>query len=276
VSSSSVQKLLLEAGSYYQKQLYGPNGRAAWHILQQRGLKEETIGKFWLGYAPGGQLITDNLSGSTVDFEEAGLTQESWKTNRIQSRFRNRLMFPLVQGGRVVGFGARAVLDEMPKYINSPESKVYHKREFLYNADAARLAARRAGRVVVVEGYFDAIACHASGVPEVVAICGTALTPNQAILLREMASTVVLALDGDQAGIDATHRTIPLLLDQCLEVKVCAWNSKIEAKDPDEIRQKHGPLALLAQVNASVSFPKWEEFSSERWSAIEKVQEALK
>ncbi|HEY6866780.1 MAG TPA: toprim domain-containing protein, partial [Candidatus Eisenbacteria bacterium] len=157
----------------------------------------------------------------------------------VYDRFRNRLIVPLVApGGAIVGFGARALAeDDPPKYLNSPETPVYHKGSFLYALDVARKRVGPEGELIVVEGYFDAITLHQAGLGHTVATSGTALTPDQARLVRRVARGVALTYDGDAAGQDAMMRSLGVLLAEGLEVAVVELPS---GTDPDSLVRTRG------------------------------------
>lgn len=214
--------------------------------LERRGVSDEMVDRFGLGYAPAGW---DNLQRAARrdHFSEdlltrAGLVSVNPERKRTYDRFRDRLMFPIrdVQG-RPVAFGGRLLGEGEPKYLNSPETEIFHKGEMLYALDAARDAARRKGRFVLVEGYMDTIACHAAGVTEAVATMGTAMTAPQARLLRRYAERVVLIYDADAAGVEASLRAGELLLPAGLSVHVVALRG---AKDPDEFIRAFGAEAF--------------------------------
>jgi DNA primase len=156
----------------------------------------------------------------------------------VYDRFRNRLMVPLVAvGGAVIGFGARALGDEPPKYLNSPETSVYHKGSFLFGLELARKSGPDAMELIVVEGYFDAIALHQAGMTNVVATSGTALTADQARMLKRVAPRVALTYDGDRAGQDAMMRSLGVLLAEGLEVSVVDLPA---GEDPDTLVRTRG------------------------------------
>ena len=224
-------------------------GAAARAVLERRGISREAQRAFRLGLAPAGWDNLVGRLGARLDEEtlvEAGLVvrrapEGSATAGRagIYDRFRNRLIVPLVApGGAVVGFGARALAeDDPPKYLNSPETPVYHKGAFLYALDAARKQVGGDGELIVVEGYFDAITLHQAGLAHTVATSGTALTPDQARLVRRVARGVALTYDGDAAGQDAMMRSLGVLLAEGLDVAVVELPP---GTDPDSLVRARG------------------------------------
>ena len=237
-----------QAATAYEQWLADPEcGRAARAYLEGRGLSSETVRAFRLGVAPDGwEHLSSRLApklGEAV-LVQAGLAMRREGRSGIYDRFRDRLMVPLIgPGGAVIGFGARAFGDQQPKYLNSPETPVYHKGGFLFGLETARRHADAAGEVVVVEGYFDAIALHQAGLAHTVATSGTALTADQARLLRRAAPRVALTYDGDDAGREAMMRSLAVLLAEGLEVVVVDLP---QGDDPDTLVRRGGAEAWRA------------------------------
>ena len=224
----------------------------------KRGLSEETIRSFGIGYAPDGWdglLRTARKKGIDAAWLiKAGLAKAG--EQRTYDAFRKRLIFPIQSpSGRVVGFGGRALSDEdQPKYLNSPESPIYRKSQVLYGLYQARDAIRQNGRVLVVEGYMDLLGLHQHGIDGVVALCGTALTRNQAGLLARYGQQALLVYDSDQAGIRATWRAIEPLVESGLWTRIVRLP---EAYDPDSYVEEHGPggfLELVEQADSIADF----------------------
>ncbi len=239
---------LEQAATAYQHWLADPErGRAARGYLEARGIAPATVRAFRLGLAPEGwESLVGKLSARTGEevLVQAGLAMRREGSSGFYDRFRHRLMVPLVApGGAVVGFGARALGEEAPKYLNSPETPVYHKGSFLFALEPARRSADAAGEMVVVEGYFDAIALHQAGLTHTVATSGTALTADQARLLRRAAPRVALTYDGDDGGRDAMMRSLAVLLAQGLEVVVVDLP---QGEDPDTLVRRGGAEAWRA------------------------------
>jgi len=200
------------AAVFFQAQLQGPAGADALRYAVARGLDAETQRTWQLGYAPDEwSALTDHLLArgfTTADLEGAGLSLEGERGH--YDRFRNRLIFPIRDPrGRLIGFGARALLpDQEPKYLNTPQTPLFDKSATLYGLDRAAGEARRLDRLIVVEGYMDVIGCHQVGIPNVVASMGTSLTDRQMTLAQRSTANLVLALDADNAGSEATLRGI--------------------------------------------------------------------
>ncbi len=243
---TGVLDALEQATGLYEQWLFDPErGRTTRTYLEERGLTRDTIKAFRIGLAPDGwSNLSDRLRprlGEDV-LVEAGLAMRRGEgpggRTGVYDRFRYRLMVPLVAvGGAVVGFGARALGDEPPKYLNSPETPVYHKGSFLYALEWARKPGPDAGELVVVEGYFDTIALHQAGITNVVATSGTALTSDQARMIKRVVPRVALTYDGDQAGRDAMMRSLGVLLAEGLEVSVVDLPA---GDDPDTLVRTRG------------------------------------
>jgi DNA primase len=251
--------LLGRTSGYYERCLWeSPEAALAREYLERRGLREETLRAFRVGYAPSAWdrvLSASRRAGfSEQELYATGLVQRSSSEHgRVYDRFRARIMFPLADTrGRVLGFGARALREEQkPKYLNTSDNDVYHKGRHLYGADLARAHAARAGSVILCEGYTDVIAMHQAGVPNTVGLMGTALTPEQVGELARMASTVLLALDADTAGQEAMLRASQLAARRKLELRVVSLPGEM---DPAELVQREGPEGVAAAVAKSVPF----------------------
>lgn len=214
-------------------------GEKVSQYLKKRGLKEETIRAARVGYAPAGGnalykfLLEKNFSRSEI--VAAGLVfARDTEQGECTDRFRQRLIFPIHNlAGQVCAFGGRALKEgDEPKYLNSPETPVYHKSNLLYGLASARAEIRRLGFAVLVEGYMDALACRQAGFTNTVACSGTALTQDQFATLKRFTKEVVFSFDRDTAGRLATERAIELGFAQELAMKVAVWDG--DAKDPDE------------------------------------------
>jgi len=220
----------------------GEPGRA---YLRQRGLAPADWERFGLGWAPDQDLLGPYLASKGFGEEtlvSAGLVVRQ-PDGRLSDRFRHRVMFPIYDArGRVVGFGGRAIGEEQrPKYLNTAESPVFRKGEVLYGLNWAQHEARRQGRVVVVEGYMDALSAHRCGLTYAVASMGTALTGEQARRLKNVADRVVISFDADAAGGSATWRGLDVLRDAGCRVLVATLPA---GYDPDKFIRQHGPEAL--------------------------------
>ena len=209
--------VLAAAAASYRRRLHAPEGRAALDYLCRRGLTDETIERFGLGWSGEGRgALAAELAREDVPpamLAEAGLTRDDG--GRFTDLFFNRVMFPIRdRGGRIISFGGRTLGDGQPKYVNGPETALFAKRRTLYGADLAREALRQGARLVVVEGYMDVIALHQAGFGGAVAPLGTALTEEQLTELWRMHPVPVLCFDGDDAGARATARSSELALQK--------------------------------------------------------------
>ena len=242
-----------EAQNFLVNQLEAtPEGKAARAYLADRGLDQETIARFGIGYAPsGGDLLLRHLRGKYPEktLVESGLISRD-QSGRHFDRFRRRITFPIAnEAGKIVAFGARALGDDQPKYLNSPETPIYSKSSVLYHLDRAKDALRRQDFAVLVEGYLDAIAVARAGISNVVASCGTALAESQIKLLGRFTKRVIVNYDPDVAGQTATERSLTTLLEQDFEVRVLALPPVGDQKaDPDLYIRERGAEAYLKQV----------------------------
>ncbi len=230
------------AATAYEQWLGDPqSGAAARAYLDKRGITRETQREFRIGLSlPGWEHLVTKLRPRFPEevLLEAKLAGRKEGGRNAFDWFRNRLMVPLVApGGAVLGFGARAMGDEQPKYLNSPESTVYHKSQFLFGLDPARKAVKADGEMIVVEGYFDVIALHQAGIKNVVAASGTALTSDHARALKRMVRGVALTFDGDAAGQQAMLRSLAVLLAEGLDVVVVDLPP---GDDPDSLVRRAG------------------------------------
>ena len=211
-SQARLSRLMEEALRFYRQQMLETEaGKKALNYIKSRGLSDETIKIWGLGYAPGGwETLIKHFSHT--DFQTSELSAAGMLTERDDGsgydRFRDRLMFPIRSAtGKMAGFGARALSpDDMPKYLNSPKTELFDKSQLLYGMDLARREMRALNQAVIVEGYMDVIALHQAGFKNVVASMGTALTEEQFGILKRTTRNIVLALDADQAGQNATLR----------------------------------------------------------------------
>ncbi len=253
------RRLLVEmhkaATEFFVRQLETPEGRVARAYLEDRGLKPETIARFGLGWAPStGEALVRHLRSKFPPalLDPSGLVSRD-RNEQAFDRFRRRVMFPIAsESGRVVAFGGRAIGDEQPKYLNSPETGIYTKSHVLYNLDRAREAIRREGFAVLVEGYMDAIALAEAGIENVIASCGTSLAEGQVRLLARFTRNVVVNFDLDAAGQAATDRSLVLLLGADFEIRVLVLPSAEGGKsDPDQFIRKAGARAYREVLGRS-------------------------
>jgi DNA primase len=241
---------LVAAARFFRDQL--PKSRAAVAVLEGRGVPREEWDALGFGAAPDawdGLLRT--LSGTFTEevLLEAGLLQKNADSGRVYDRFRNRLTLEIRDPrGEVLAFGGRALGDDPAKYINSPETSRFTKGRVLYGLDRAREGARKSERLVLCEGYFDRIAFERAGVPWAVASMGTALTTTQADLLARHVPSVVVAYDGDAAGLAAAWKAFPLLVERGVRVFHVTFP---DGHDPDSFLRAHGPEALRKTVESA-------------------------
>jgi DNA primase len=239
------------AAQHFARTLAGSSGSEARGYLARRGVRPETCQEFALGYAErSGQSVVRLLEhhGFTIEeMELSGLVLRRNEGSGCYDRFRHRLIFPIhSESGKVIAFGGRALdADDQPKYLNSPETPLYHKSDVLYNLNRARKAIHDAGFTILVEGYMDVIGVYAAGIQNVVATCGTALTPSQVSALRRHAIELVVNFDPDNAGRSATEKSIDVLLTEHMQVRVLELP---EGVDPDEYILEHSAEAYADLV----------------------------
>ncbi|MEO8601802.1 MAG: DNA primase [bacterium] len=245
------------AERFFRESLAGPAGAAARRYLAQRGLRDDTIARFALGFAPaGGTVLTTALERQKIAPEvalQAGLLGRS-QDGRIYDRFRGRVTFPIRdRRGRTIAFGGRSLGDEQPKYLNSPETPLFKKGEGLYGVAEAREPIRASARAVLVEGYMDALVLAQEGIGYVMATLGTALTANQLRMLAPLGGddlAVFFFFDGDRAGRNAAVRAFGV----CAEAGVWGRAAFLpEGHDPDSFTRQHGAAATLALLDAAPS-----------------------
>ena len=240
-----------EAARWFHRQLLGPEGAAgAEYLFGRRRLSKGTVTRFGLGMAPDrwdGLITAMEAAGyDRRDLLDAGLAVDS-KKGRIYDRFRNRVIFPIIDTrGEVIGFGGRVLDDSTPKYLNSPDTVIYNKSRNLFALNIAKKS--KQGRLILTEGYMDTISLHQAGFDCAVASLGTALTPEHAQLLARYTKEAVIAYDGDGAGVSAAQRAIPILEKTGLKVKVLRMAG---AKDPDEYIGKFGREAFARLLDQS-------------------------
>ncbi len=233
------------AADWFARQLReSPEAETARQYVASRHLALDIVLPLGLGYAPKGKGFLDAMKGLGVREDvllEAGLAVKR-EDGTLAPRFRGRLLFPIHDlRARVVGFGGRILGEGEPKYLNSPDTPIFHKGKLLYNLHVAKHAMRKAERAILVEGYFDVLRLSLAGLEEVVAPLGTGLTPEQAQLVKRHAPQVVLLYDSDDAGLRATFRAGDELLREGLRVSVATLPP---GEDPDTLVQRHGAAGL--------------------------------
>jgi len=254
---SSLYEVMEQACRFYEEALASRAGEGARAYLRDRGIPAEATDEFRLGYAPGWRnALREHLAAKGVSAEEmieAGLLVSGEDIPVAFDRFRDRVIFPIQDmRGRVVAFGGRAMSKDAPaKYLNSPETPLFHKGAMLFNAHRARGPAHERGRIVAVEGYVDVIACHLAGIREAVAPLGTALTEEQLAQLWKFADEPILCFDGDAAGLKAANRAIDLALPLLAPGKSLAFALLPEGQDPDDLVRNGGAAALEAALQGT-------------------------
>ncbi len=242
-------------------------GKEPLRYLEQRGISEEIIRRFQIGFSP---PAWDKLSlalkqrGLTDEIlVRAGLALQREKGEGVYDRFRGRIMIPITDArGRVVGFGGRVLDEGQPKYLNSAESLVFNKRQLLFGFSVAQKTIRQMGQAIVMEGYMDVIAAHQAGVENAVASLGTAFSPEQAKLLLREAGEILIAYDSDAAGQSATQRALEILRGMDAKVKVL---SVPEGKDPDGFLRRQGGEAfrkLMEEAPSSLEYQVTKAFEA--------------
>ncbi len=259
------------ASAFYREALRSPAGRAARAYLAGRGIRESEIERFGLGLSPpawDGLLRHAKRLLPERALLQAGLVIEGERG--LYDRFRDRLMIPIrTPGGRIVAFGGRLLGPGEPKYLNSPETAVYKKGTILFGLPEAREAIRASGNLIVVEGYFDVISMSASGIGETVGTCGTALTPEQAGLLRRYGERWTLLFDGDAAGRAAVMRALDAAVPVHPAVRIALCP---DGSDPDSWVRRDGPAAVREAVTrASTPLQYLEEWTRSQGMEIEEI-----
>jgi DNA primase len=244
---ATLYDVLEEAARLYESVLWArPEGEPGRKYLEKRGISEATARKARIGYAPSGwSTLLDHLRRQGFDAKlalEVGLARPRREGDGAYDAFRERLLFPIRdEKSRPIAFGGRLLEGDGPKYINSPETRLYQKSHTLYALDQARATVQQRDRILVVEGYFDVVSLHQAGFSEAVATCGTALTPEHLDKIRRLTSDIVVLLDADEAGSRAAERVLPMFLAAGLS----PWRLDLPgAKDPDELVRTEGPEAM--------------------------------
>ena len=278
------------AAQFFQDSLKLSNGQAACAYIDKRGLNRTTVAEFRIGYAPAERdALKRHLVSKGVDEQamlDTGLVIKPEDGRPTYDRFRNRLMIPIQdERGRVVAFGGRAMSPEdKPKYLNSPETELFHKGTMLFNGHRARAAAYETSAITVVEGYMDAIAVYQAGVRSVVATLGTAFTEEQIGKLWRYAAEPTICFDGDKAGINAAHRAIDRILPQLKSGYSFNFAFLPDGKDPDELIAAGGKEAFVNEMARAVPLAEvlWDRETRgvsldtpERKAALEKRLEDL-
>lgn len=241
---------------YHHLLMNSQEGKQALQYLLDRGISKDMIAKFEIGYASTSwdhaAKVLQKRGFSLVQMEQAGLVIPNEREGGYYDRFRNRIIFPIHNSqGKTVAFSGRALGDDSPKYLNSPETPIFHKSKVLYHFHQARSAIRKQQQVLLFEGYADVIAAVHSGFEESVATMGTSLTEEQARMIRRNVETVILCYDGDKAGQEAIVKAGSLLLEAGCNVKVVVIPDRL---DPDEYIRTHGAGSFRKLVESNTAF----------------------
>jgi DNA primase catalytic core len=255
VGRDTIKAVNTAAMGFFQRILTHPeHGERARAVIDRRGISPEMVDRFCLGASPdrwdGLLLYAHQQNIPEAHLLAAGLAKARTNESGCYDALRNRLIFPILgESGEPIAFGARRIDDDdEPKYLNSPETALFHKSNTLYGLHQARDAIRKEGFVAVVEGYTDVIACHQHGIENVVGTLGTALTAEHARRLRWKCDRAVLLFDGDEAGQRAADRAFEVLFSGELDVSVVVLSEVTDAKDPDELLAREGGREQLVEA----------------------------
>jgi len=254
--SETLRKAMDETVLFYHRALVGEEGANPLKYLLERGVTRESIDRFKLGYSPaGGSALLAHLQKkgfARTALEECGLIKRSEDGTRHYDAFRGRIMFPITDiRGRVIAFGGRAMGENQPKYLNSPETRLYNKSRNLFGLSYARGGIQKADFAVLVEGYMDFLIPFQHGIENIVASLGTSLTPQQAKLLGRYTREVVVSYDPDSAGLAATQRSLDLFLEEDFRVRVFRLP---EGQDPDAFVRSAGAQEYWHRVRQAAPY----------------------
>ncbi|AJY49765.1 DNA primase [Halomonas sp. KO116] len=289
--------LLELAASFYRERLKMQEGQSAQRYLSGRGLSDEVIKTYGIGYAPSGwealkQHLSERGIGEPVQVEY-GLLIHREDTGRTYDRFRDRVMFPIRDlRGRTIAFGGRVMGDDQPKYLNSPETPVFHKGRELYGLYEARQASSKLEQLVMVEGYMDVVALAQFGIHNAVATLGTATTEDHLTRLFRLVSRVVFCFDGDRAGRQAASRALETALPQMIDGREARFLFLPEGDDPDTLVRREGTQAFQDRVTCAMPLSEFlfeqaaqgrdlntvegrERFASQVLEALNKVPDGM-
>jgi DNA primase len=255
--SETLRKAMEEASLFFHAALLDPaEGQAPLEYLRGRGVSRETMDRFRLGYSPaGGRILLAHLQKkgfSVPALEGCGLIKRSEDGSRHYDAFRGRIMFPITDArGRIIAFGGRAMGDQQPKYLNSPETRLYNKSRNLFGLSYARGGIQKLDYAILVEGYMDFMIPFQHGIENVVASLGTSLTPQQVTLLGRYTREVIVSYDPDSAGLAATQRSLDLFLEEDFRVRVFRLP---EGQDPDAFVRNSGAEEYLNRLRQSAPY----------------------
>ncbi len=256
---SKVYEINKCAAEFYHENLYKPNAKPAQEYVKKRKMDNTTLKNFMIGYSNNNYSELYNMlkaKGFTEEEILASSLVNKTKDGKFIDRFRGRLMFPIQDvRNRVIAFGGRVLDDSKPKYINSPENIVYSKGRHLFGLNVAKKYENKMKKVIIVEGYMDAISLHQRGIHNAVASLGTAMTDAQGHLLRNNSEQVIIGYDSDGAGQAATMRGLEILQSMGCDIRILGIEG---AKDPDEFVLKYGPERFIKQVDNSISLVEYK------------------
>ena len=256
---SKVYEINKCAAEFYHENLYKPNAKPAQEYVKKRKMDDTTLKNFMIGYSNNNYSELYNMlkaKGFTEEEILASSLVNKTKDGKFIDRFRGRLMFPIQDvRNRVIAFGGRVLDDSKPKYINSPENIVYSKGRHLFGLNVAKKYENKMKKVIIVEGYMDAISLHQRGIHNAVASLGTAMTDAQGHLLRNNSEQVIIGYDSDGAGQAATMRGLEILQSMGCDIRILGIEG---AKDPDEFVLKYGPERFIKQVDNSISLVEYK------------------
>lgn len=269
---SIITSILTEAQEFYKDNL-NKNQEALDYLLLKRQLSPDMIKTFSLGFAPKDWdsllVYLRNKGFKETDIKEAGLISYSDKGS--YDLFRGRIIFPIHNlQGNIIGFGGRVMDDSLPKYINSPETPLFKKGENLFGLSQAKEGIKKYGFAVITEGYLDVIMCHQYGFTNVIAPLGTALTEKQVILLKRITEKIILLYDGDNAGITAAKRSLPILLQHSIRPLIALLP---EGEDPDSFLKKRGASELKKILEAPLGLVEFYMKTAEKGDSVESLRE---
>ncbi len=269
---NGLKALLKETTLYFQAQL--KSTPKAQQYLTERGLNPETIARFSLGYAPEGwHGLSEHLTKkgfSTAELVAAGVAiSDEQNVKKVHDKFRDRIIFPFFnERGDIIGFTGRALSKENePKYLNSPETVLFHKSSFIYGLYQAKESIRKLSEVIVVEGQVDCLQAAQNGYPNTVAVSGTAFTEQHLEMLRRLANRIIFTFDGDKAGKNATLRILPDLLKQAIP---CAFVNLPDEQDPDSLLRSQ-PQLFAQLIKQPID---WLSFIEQALFAQQSLKEA--
>ena len=269
-----VYKINEIAANFYHERLYKPESKEAQEYIKKRKLDNKTLKNFSIGYSGNFNELYMELkrNGFTDDEIIASSLVNKNENGKFIDRFRRRIMFPIRDTrDRVIAFGGRVLDDSKPKYINSPENIVYHKGRHLFGLNVARK--NQIKKIIIVEGYMDAISLHQRGITNVVASLGTAMTEQQGRLLRKSSEQVIIGYDSDGAGQAATMRGLEILQNMGCDVRILQIEG---AKDPDEYILKYGPERFEKCVENSISLVEYKIKILKQNLNLENVNDKIK